>query len=187
MFKSICVTIIFMLQTSSSFALLDFVADRADDLAAVAAYADATEELINEIQPDSKSKMDLKNLQQSARNLKILADEVLYLDKLTKDFLKQGVGSNEDVLNSIRHTTRLIRSAKSIITKFTVLGTKGILALNQMKTNLGVHQLNETNRALLIEIRRQNLYRLEKETLEKKNWQDFMENEKKLRREKKAI
>lgn len=170
-----------MLQTSTSFALLDFVAERADDLAAIAAYAEATEELINEIEPDSKSAKDLKHLQRSAQNLKILADEVIYLDRLTKDFLKQGVGDNEDILESIRHTTRLIRSAKSIISKFTVLGTKGILALNSMKTNLGVHQLNETNRAMLIEMRKHNLYRLQKEAQDRKEWEEFFKKQQEMR------
>lgn len=162
-----------MLQGFNAYALLDFVGERADDLAVVAAYADATENLISELAPNDPTIGELQKLETSTRNLKSLAGEVVSLDQMTKDFIKNSTSSNEDILRSIRHTTQMIRTAKSIMTKLTLLRTKGILALNQMKTHLGVQELNTTNRSILIELRKQNIRAMNEKIQERKQFEDF--------------
>lgn len=167
----------------SSFAFLDFIGDQSKKATELAAYADAASELIEEISPNSDLKVGSREIKKRADRLRNSIHEVGSLSKATQSVLEGPDWSSKRLETNIRSTTNYLRRLTSLLVRVTALGTDGVIALNTTETNIALNEIQKNQQALIMQNSSHQIHNMEKEQEERRQWAQFSDQQKKLRRQ----
>lgn len=176
------VFIFLILSSSNCYAFMDFISKKSEDLAKTGLYADAVEDLLTEVTPDT----DLQRVAQEnqIRTSKITNDaqNLAYLSDDTKSILEGPNLGHESLDENIRASSNYVRKIKSLVAKLAVLGTDGFTALNTLQTNQTLEQIRK-NQAIEIALAQQyNQRKNTKDAVEDSKMRGFILQQRAIRK-----
>lgn len=177
------VLFIVLLFPISTLAFLDFVGDQTKKAIEVAAYADAVTDLVEEINPDSELQAGSRDIQKRSDRLRNSLHEVGSFTRATQSVLEGPDWSSERLETNIRATTNYIRRLKRLLLRVAALGTDGVIALNTTETNVALNEIQKNQQALIMQNASLQIHEMEKEQEDRKQWAQFSDQQKKLRRQ----
>lgn len=176
------IIIVVLLVPLQSQAFLDFIGNQAKEAIEAAAYVDAVADLSSEISTDSDLKNASKELAKRADALRSEAYNVKSLSQSTKAVLNGPDWSSKRLETNIRNTTDYIRRMKRLVSKISALGLTGATALNGTETNVALNEVQKNQQTMILQNEDAKIRDLEKETEESKQWTEFSNNQKNLRK-----
>lgn len=169
--------------SQNSYAILDFLASQAKDTAQAVAFADAASDLIREVSPNDELKQKSSELGERAEKIASVSRELNYIDGSMNDMIHGPQWTSRRVDENIRTTSDYVRRLKHLIAEATVLGTQGSIALNTTETNLALNEVQRNQQTMILQNEDQRLSSAEKDVRDRKEWNDFLLNQKKIRSE----
>lgn len=176
------VFIICFLFSSTSFAFLDFIGNQTKEALEVAAYVDATAELIGEISPDGELSEGAKDVKKRSEQLRTETSKARTISRTTKAVLNGPDWSSKRLETNIRNTTDYVRKLKRLIGRVAALGTNGAIALNTTETNVALNEVQKNQQAMILQNEESKIRELEREQEEAHQWANFSEHQRKLRK-----
>lgn len=174
--------VVFFFFSSTSFAFLDFLGEQAKKATEVAAYADAVSELSHELAPDEDIKTGAKDIQRRSEAVRRESANLRYVSRSTKSVLNGPDWSSSRLETNIRSTTDYIRRFKRLIGRIAILGNEGAIALNTTETNVALNEVQRNQQTLILQNEDTRLRQLEKESEDARQWAEFSERQRRIRK-----
>jgi hypothetical protein len=164
-----------------SYAVFDFIADQAADIAKVSAYTSAVTDLLDEVDPHSPSAEYSKSVKNQADALERSHSEMGHTSREIEFILKGEEFSGRQLDQSIRATTNYIKRVKALLAKAAFLGPDGITAVNTAETNKTLIDIQKNQEILVLQNSQRNLSETEKHVMERRSWREFDQEQRALR------
>ncbi len=176
------ITLATLFWSPSSLAVLDFIGETAKDTAKAAAYADAVSELANELEDSSEISEAAKSLSERMKALKTTTSEVYYISSEFRSLLDGPDWSSQQLDQNIRYTSRYINRLKRLLVSLGLVGTDVATAMNTAETNGALKEVLRNQQAQLLLQKEDKVDRAEADLNRKKEWDEFIQREQKIRR-----
>jgi len=174
---------IFILVLSShSYAFLDFMAGKANDAAEGAAIGSAMAELLETVGASEELINGFEDLESLASAVEKNAYETIYLTKESRELLR-GINytSKNRLSSNIRYTTTYIKRMASFFARVVAFGADMSTALNTLEMNVGLSEIQKNQQTQIMIEKQKILIEVNEKSASKRQWDSFLESEKKTR------
>ena len=167
-------------------ALMNWLADKADDAAKGSAYAAAVSDLLGEIEEDSRLLEAAESLQDGIEDLEGEIRSSKHISTETADILKGFEWKKGHLLENIRYTTGYIRRLKRLLGSLASFGAgvgmEGMTAYNTFETNVNINQVLKNQQAILLMMQQKRLQKARSKQRLHQEWVDFSNRQRALQR-----
>jgi hypothetical protein len=178
MLSKILVVVVIVFYSSSSFAILDFLAEEGKDASEVIAYSTALTDLIMELDSSSSAKEHSRSLNNRIRTLDAELKSVQSLNRNATNLLEGPNLTSERVVDNINSLTRFIQRLKALMVTLGALGTQGAIAVNTAETNRHLFEMQKNQQTQLLMLAESQVKEVERTVEERKKWDGFLRREK---------
>ena len=158
------------------------IMDAAEKAGAAGAIIDATADLYEEIDANDPLTSEMRALSDRQNEVARNAQNVSYLGREIKEFLKAPDLTGKRIDHGIRATTSFLRKGKMLAASLAALGPQSASAVANLQTSATLNSILANQSAQMAEEKRDRIFLMQSEVEKQKANEEFIRKNRELRR-----